>query len=84
MKSTLTSKGQITIPRAIRERLHLKPGDVLEFDEEATILLARRVVKPEVWNDQLELVQDTWARNASEDATRPWHEQLDDTRGLVE
>lgn len=29
--STLTSKGQTTIPRAVREHLHLRPGDRLEF-----------------------------------------------------
>lgn len=30
-KSTLTSKGQVTIPKPIRERLGLKAGDLLEF-----------------------------------------------------
>lgn len=29
--STLTSKGQITVPRAVRERLGMKQGDRLEF-----------------------------------------------------
>ena len=33
MKSTLTSKGQLTIPKSIRDRMGLKAGDVLEFDE---------------------------------------------------
>ena len=27
MEATLSSKGQATIPKAVRERLHLKPGD---------------------------------------------------------
>ncbi|MCB1057871.1 MAG: AbrB/MazE/SpoVT family DNA-binding domain-containing protein [Acidobacteria bacterium] len=40
MKATLTSKGQITIPVAIREKLGLKPGQVLEFDETAPYLVA--------------------------------------------
>jgi AbrB family looped-hinge helix DNA binding protein len=40
MKATLTSKGQITIPSAVRRRLGLKVGQVLEFDEEAPYLLA--------------------------------------------
>jgi AbrB family looped-hinge helix DNA binding protein len=29
--STLTSKGQITLPKTIRERLHLRAGDKVEF-----------------------------------------------------
>lgn len=29
--STLTSKGQITVPKEVREALHLEPGDQLDF-----------------------------------------------------
>ena len=29
--STLTTKGQTTIPKRIREHLHLEPGDRIEF-----------------------------------------------------
>ena len=29
--ATLTSKGQITIPRVVRERLRLETGDKLDF-----------------------------------------------------
>ncbi|HEV8410835.1 MAG TPA: type II toxin-antitoxin system PrlF family antitoxin [Gemmatimonadaceae bacterium] len=31
-ESTVTTKGQITIPKAVRERLHLEPGDKVYFD----------------------------------------------------
>ncbi len=31
MHATLTSKGQVTVPKAIRDRLHLKPGDKIDF-----------------------------------------------------
>jgi AbrB family looped-hinge helix DNA binding protein len=41
MKATITSKGQITIPARLRERLNRKAGDVLEFDESAPFLMAR-------------------------------------------
>ena len=30
-RSTLTSKGQITLPKKVRDLLHLKPGDQLDF-----------------------------------------------------
>ena len=42
MKATITSKGQITLPAALRRRLGLKAGDVLEFDEHAPFLKALR------------------------------------------
>ena len=31
MQTTITSKGQVTVPKAIREHLHLRPGDKLDF-----------------------------------------------------
>ena len=39
--STLTSKGQTTIPKDVRKRLKLHPGDRLEFviDEDGRVLV---------------------------------------------
>jgi AbrB family looped-hinge helix DNA binding protein len=31
MHATLTRKGQITLPKSLREQLHLQPGDTIEF-----------------------------------------------------
>ncbi|GJL63081.1 MAG: hypothetical protein NPIRA04_17350 [Nitrospirales bacterium] len=31
MAATLSSKGQITIPKQIREKLHIKEGDAVDF-----------------------------------------------------
>ena len=42
-ESTLTQKGQTTIPRMIREHLGLHPGDRIEFvaDEPGRVVLLR-------------------------------------------
>ncbi|MEI6034382.1 MAG: AbrB/MazE/SpoVT family DNA-binding domain-containing protein [Verrucomicrobiae bacterium] len=40
MQATLTSKGQITLPVAIRRKLGLNAGDVLEFDESVPYIKA--------------------------------------------
>lgn len=31
MHATITSKGQVTLPKALRDRLHLASGDRIEF-----------------------------------------------------
>jgi len=45
--STLTSKGQVTIPKEVRERLGLKEGDrlIFRFDDQGNL-----VVRPETRN----------------------------------
>ena len=35
MRATITSKGQITLPKVLRDKLHLEPGDRVEFVVEA-------------------------------------------------
>ena len=77
MKATLTSKGQITIPLAIRNKFHLKPGDVLEFDESAPILKATKVISTEAWEQFGKQWKDPWPDHRSESV-------LDELRGPVE
>ncbi len=45
MESALTVKGQMTIPKAIREHLHLKPGDRVKFfvHPDGTVVLCPRL-----------------------------------------
>ena len=77
MQATLTSKGQITIPIPIRNRLHLKPGDILEFDETTPFLKAVRVISPEAWEEFEKGWKDPWP-GSSMDAV------MEDLRGPLE
>lgn len=45
-KSRMTTKGQVTIPKEVRERLGLRPGDELEFTEENGVFRLRKRVSP--------------------------------------
>ena len=40
MKARVAERGQVTIPKRLRERLGVKPGTVLEFTEEHGKLVA--------------------------------------------
>jgi len=44
VKVTVSSKGQIAIPKAVRERLNLKPGSELEIDVKGQAMVMRRIV----------------------------------------
>ena len=47
MQATITSKGQVTLPKAIRDRFHLEPGDRIEFIlERDDILRVEPVTEP--------------------------------------
>lgn len=45
--ATLSRKGRVTIPRAIRERLSLRPGDRLQFELRADGTLEVRIATGE-------------------------------------
>lgn len=50
-KTTLTSKGQVTIPREIRQRLGLKQGDQLVFRFDEAGRLTVEPVSPNLLGD---------------------------------
>jgi antitoxin PrlF len=42
MKAIVSEKGQVTIPKRLRERLGIRPGSVLDFEEDKGKLVARK------------------------------------------
>ncbi|MHB1292266.1 MAG: AbrB/MazE/SpoVT family DNA-binding domain-containing protein [Sulfuricella sp.] len=42
MKATIAERGQVTIPKALRDKLGLTPGTVLDFDAQNGYLVARK------------------------------------------
>jgi len=45
MNAIVSEKGQVTIPKAIRDELGLVPGSLLEFSEDHGRMIVTRVVK---------------------------------------
>jgi antitoxin PrlF len=44
--SRLTAKGQATVPARVRDKLHLKPGDTLIFEESSGGMIYLRRAEP--------------------------------------
>jgi len=76
MQTTLTVKGQVTIPIRIRRRLGLVPGQILEFTEDAGFVKMCKAVSRE----QMESVRGCLATRLNESVDA----YLDTTRGKVE
>ena len=45
MKATVSEKGQVTIPKVLRDRLGIRAGEILEFEEDSGRLIARKIVE---------------------------------------
>lgn len=77
MKATVTSKGQITIPLAIRRKLELRRGTVLEFDERADHLKATKCVDVARMRSVIGIAKDELA----DKTVREW---MDELRGPID
>ena len=40
--SRISSKGQVTIPKKVRQSLHAKPGDFIEYEVQGDMVVLRR------------------------------------------
>lgn len=66
-QSNLTSKGQVTIPKDVRDALGLKPGEPVEFDWNAAgeAVIRKPVANPEAERaKRVQRIRETAARFA--------------------
>lgn len=61
MKGTISSKGQITVPKGIRDRYAMGPGTEVEFElrEDGALLRKRRGQGHAIW-DAIGSLKDAW------------------------
>lgn len=57
MKTTVSEKGQVTIPKRLRDRLGLRPGTVIDFEENAGHLVGRTLVRVDQLDDLYGILQ---------------------------
>lgn len=62
MKAKVSEKGQVTIPKPLRDRLGISAGDELDFEVEAGRIVAAKVVE----QDAIDAVWGTLAPEALE------------------
>ena len=74
MKSRVTDRGQITIPKRLRERLGIRPGQILEFEAEDGRLVATKADE----RDPVSAVYGILGTGRSTDA------YIDEVRGPVD
>jgi len=61
MKTTVSEKGQITIPKRLRDRLGIRPGDVLNFEEDRGRLVATKQASEDPIDALYGSLRDSWA-----------------------
>jgi AbrB family looped-hinge helix DNA binding protein len=65
-KAKITSKGQITLPKAVREYFSLKPGDEIEFVEDEKGMHVRRIVDPHRLDKWIGFLKEFEGRSSDE------------------
>lgn len=65
--SKITSKGQVTVPSKVREKLGIEPGDSISYEVHEDSVVIRRIPK----------VDAEWAKSI-ENTLSEWTDDLDD------
>jgi AbrB family looped-hinge helix DNA binding protein len=67
----LTSKGQVTIPKDVRAKLHLKAGDVLSYEVKGDEARVRKVGRFDAaWHQALRATLEEWDSTEDNEAFR--------------
>ena len=66
--SKISSKGQTTLPKEIREILGLDSGDIIQYEVEGnTIKMKRLDIEENIWNKSLESTLTEWHGDEDDD-----------------
>ena len=64
----MTSKGQVTIPRKVRDVLHLEQGDPILFEERDGMIVIRKRPRPDpVWDASVGATLTEWEDTLDDD-----------------
>jgi antitoxin PrlF len=67
----LTSKGQVTVPKEVREKLRLKAGDTLAYEVEGNTARIRRADRLDApWHNALSATLEEWNSPEDDEAFR--------------
>ncbi len=67
----LTTKGQVTVPKEVREKLRLKAGDVLAYEVDGNTAHIRKLERFDAqWHDALSANLEEWNSREDEEAFR--------------
>lgn len=69
-RRVIDEKGRVTIPKFIRERLHLEPGEAVDIDvEDGTVRIRPRFSREEFVESMRGCITQTSRRSTPEDVT---------------
>ena len=74
MKAVVSEKGQVTIPKRLRDRLGIRPGQVLDFEEDCGKLVGVKL-------DEIDPIDAMFGAFPFE---KPTDEFMDEIRGPVD
>ena len=67
--SRISSKGQVTIPKGIRESLGVRPGDLIAYEvQDGGVALRPVAAMNEAFRDLLSLTLDEWDTSIDDEA----------------